>query len=111
MVVHLFLGLSLASFSFVVAVPFGKSPQLAAVVSTFLAIVFAIIALVFGHASTGTAFVFSIIFPPGFYIFAVRAMCGFENHQTATNLLIGDPDNSIILLPVIIAAIVSFAYI
>jgi hypothetical protein len=77
------------------------------VVSTFLAIIFAVIALVFSHAGTGAAFVFSIIFPPGFYIFVIRAICGFENHQIGTNILRGDPDNGVITLPLLIAAIVS----
>ncbi|RPD82722.1 P-loop containing nucleoside triphosphate hydrolase protein [Lentinus tigrinus ALCF2SS1-7] len=105
-VIHLLLGLSLASWSFFVATPFGKSPQLAAVASTFLAIVFAILALVFGRASTGAAFVFTLIFPPGFYIFAIRAVCGWEVHQIATNVLQPDPDNALRLLPLIIAAII-----
>ena len=107
---HLLLGFTLASWSFFVATPFGKSPQLAAVASTFLAIVFAIFALVFAHASTGAAFVFSIVFPPGFYIFAIRAICGFEVHQMATNVLQPDPDNQLRLLPLIIAAIVSIRF-
>ena len=106
-VVHLLLGFTLASWSFFVAAPFGKSPQLAAVASTFLSIVFAILALVFARASTGAAFVFTLIFPPGFYIFAIRAICGFEVHQIATDVLKGDPDNQLRLLPLIIAAIVS----
>ncbi|PIL31168.1 ATP-binding cassette transporter [Ganoderma sinense ZZ0214-1] len=106
-VVHLLLGLTLASWSFFVATPFGKSPQLAAVASTFLAIVFAILALVFSRASTGAAFIFTIIFPPGFYIFAIRAICGWEVHQIATNVLQPDPDNALRLLPLIIAAIIN----
>ncbi|TBU26630.1 P-loop containing nucleoside triphosphate hydrolase protein [Dichomitus squalens] len=105
-VVHLLFGLTLASWSFFVATPFGKSPQLAAVASTFLAIVFAILALVFSHASTGAAFIFTIIFPPGFYIFAIRAICGWEVHQLATDVIQPDPDNSLRLLPLIIAAII-----
>ncbi|KAI0076833.1 P-loop containing nucleoside triphosphate hydrolase protein [Panus rudis PR-1116 ss-1] len=105
-VIHLLLGLTLASWSFFVAVPFGKSPQLAAVASTFLAIVFAILALVFGRASTGAAFVFSVIFPPGYYIFVIRAVCGFEVHQIPTNVLDPDPDNQLRILPLIIAAII-----
>lgn len=104
--VHLLLGLSLASWSFFVAAPFGKSPQLAAVASTFLAIVFAIIALVFNHAGNVVAFIFTILFPPGYYIFAIRAMCGFENNLRATNVLQGDPDNGLRLLPLLVAAIV-----
>lgn len=68
-IVHVLLGLILASYSFFIAAPFGKSPQLAAVASTFISVVFAIIGLVFSaHASTGGAFIFSIIFPPGWYV-------------------------------------------
>ncbi|KAJ3739785.1 hypothetical protein DFH05DRAFT_1530053 [Lentinula detonsa] len=105
-VVHILLGLILASYSFFVAAPFGKSPQLAAVASTFLSIVFAILALVFSRASTGAAFIFSIIFPPGWYIFAIRAICGWENHQIATDVLKGDPDSGLVMLPLLIAAII-----
>lgn len=104
---HLLLPISLASWSFFVAAPFGKSPQLAAVVTTFLAILFAILALVFKHAGDGGAFIFTLIFPPGFYIFAVRAMAGWENHLHPTNALKGDPDNGLRLLPLLIAALVS----
>lgn len=107
LVVHLLLGFSLASWSFFVAAPFGKSPQLAAVVSTFLSILFAILALVFSRASTGAATIFTLIFPPGFYIFAIRAICGYENHLLPTNLLKPDPDDHLTLLPIMIASIVS----
>lgn len=106
LVVHLLLGFSLTSWSFFVAAPFGKSPQLAAVVSTFLAILFAILALVFSHASTVAATIFTLIFPPGFYIFATRAICGYENHLMPTNILKPDPDDHITLLPILIACIV-----
>lgn len=107
LVVHLLLGLSLASWSFFVAAPFGKSPQLAAVVSTFLSILFAILALVFSRASTGAATIFTIIFPPGYYIFAIRAICGYENHLMPTNLVKPDPDDHLTLLPIMVACIVS----
>ncbi|KAH7911599.1 hypothetical protein BJ138DRAFT_1062831 [Hygrophoropsis aurantiaca] len=106
LVVHLLLGFSLASWSFFIAAPFGKSPQLAAVASTFLAIMFAILALVFSKASTLAATIFTLIFPPGYYIFAIRAICGWENHQMPTNLLKPDPDSHLTLLPLIIAAII-----
>jgi ATP-binding cassette subfamily A (ABC1) protein 3 len=108
--VHLLLPLSLASWSFFVAAPFGKSPQLAAVVSTMLAILFAVLALVFGHAGNGASFIFTIIFPPGFYIFAVRAMGGWENHLHPTDALKGDPDNNLQLLQLLIAALVRVTY-
>ncbi|KII94244.1 hypothetical protein PLICRDRAFT_132803 [Plicaturopsis crispa FD-325 SS-3] len=106
LVVHLLLGLSLASWSFFIAAPFGKSPQLAAIVTTFLAIIFAIIALILGEATTGVAVIFSLVFPPGYYIFAIRAMCGFENHLMPTNILHGDPDRGLTLLPLLIVAII-----
>ena len=106
-VVHLLLGLVLASWSFFVSVPFGKSPHLAAVASTFLGLVFAILALVLKSSQTGVLVVFSILFPPSFYIFAIKAICGYENHQFPTNILKGDPDRGILLLPLLIAAIVS----
>jgi ATP-binding cassette, subfamily A (ABC1), member 3 len=106
LVIHLLLGLTLASWSFFIAVPFSKSPQLAAVASTFLALVFAIFALIYSKAGTVEAFIFSIILPPGFYIFALRAVCGFENHLIPTNVISADPDHHLRLLPLIIAAIV-----
>ncbi|KAF8900796.1 hypothetical protein CPB85DRAFT_1439365 [Mucidula mucida] len=87
--------------------PFGKSPQLAAVASTFLAVIFAVLALTFSPNSNNyTAVIFTIVFPPGFYIFAIRAICGFENNQTAADALKADPDNGLYLLPLIIAALI-----
>jgi ATP-binding cassette subfamily A (ABC1) protein 3 len=100
------LGLSLASWSFFISAPFGKSPQLAAVASTFLGIVMAILALVYNRAGTLGAFIYSIAFPSGFYIFAIRAICGFENNQIVTNVFNPDPDDHLKLFPLIIAAIV-----
>ncbi|GLB43544.1 putative ABC-2 family transporter protein [Lyophyllum shimeji] len=105
-VVHILVGLVLCSWSFFIAAPFGKSPQLAAVVTTFLSIMFVIIALVMKHASNGTAFIFSIIFPPGFYVFALRAIAGYENHLQPTNVTKGDPDNHLVLLVTIVAAVI-----
>jgi ATP-binding cassette, subfamily A (ABC1), member 3 len=114
--VHLLLGLSLASWSFFIAIPFGKSPQLAAVSSTFLAILFAIAALVFTSQTVtssipvnrlpGRAAFFSLVFPPSFYIFAIRAICGYENNQLPINALQGDPDYNLELLPLVIVAVV-----
>ncbi|KAF7302390.1 hypothetical protein HMN09_00872700 [Mycena chlorophos] len=104
--VHILFGLSLASWSFFVAAPFGKSPQLAAVFSTFLSILFGIIALILKRLSTGGAFIFTIIFPPSYYIFANRAISGWENHSLPTNAVRGDPDDHLHLLPILIAALI-----
>ena len=46
-------------------------------------------------------------FPPGFYIFAIRAIVGWENHLHPTNALQGDPDNNLRLLPLLIIALVN----
>ncbi|GBE77297.1 hypothetical protein SCP_0101700 [Sparassis crispa] len=108
--IHLLIGLSLAGWSLFVAVPFGKSPQLAAVASTFSAIGLAVVALVFARVTTNSILgtvVFSVVFPPGFYVFAIYALCGFENHNMAATLLHADPDNQILLYPLIIAASVN----
>lgn len=106
LLVHILLGLVLASWSFFLSAPFGKSPHLAAVVSTFLGLVFAILALVVKSSQTGILFILSLLFPPSFYIFALKAICGYENHQRPTNAIKGDPDRGIVLLPLIIAALV-----
>ncbi|VDB86266.1 unnamed protein product [Peniophora sp. CBMAI 1063] len=105
-VVHLIMGLSLASWSLFVGAPFGNSPQLAAVVSTFLSIVFAIFALVLGAVGDGTSFIFTLVFPPAYYIFALRSMAGFEVHQIPTSVVDPDPDSGMRLLPNIVAGII-----
>ncbi|KAJ7083357.1 hypothetical protein B0H15DRAFT_911901 [Mycena belliarum] len=104
--VHILFGLTLASWSFFVAAPFGKSPQLAAVCSTFLSFVLAIIAMILSRISSGGAFIFTILFPPGFYIFANRAISGYENHSLATDAVKGDPDSNIPLLFILIAGVI-----
>jgi hypothetical protein len=80
------------------------------VISTTIAIVFAVLAQAFTRATTATAFFFTLLFPPGFYIFAIRCIAGFEDHRLRTNALRGDPDNNLILLPIVISAIVSAEY-
>ncbi|KAF8507801.1 P-loop containing nucleoside triphosphate hydrolase protein [Hysterangium stoloniferum] len=105
-VLHLLTGLSLASYSLFVALP-SLPPSLIASISTFLAIILAVLGLIFSKASTGVATVFVLIFPPSFYIFAVRALAGFEVHQIPTSVIKHDPDNGLILLPLIIAALIN----
>ncbi|KAF9235155.1 hypothetical protein BU15DRAFT_78326 [Melanogaster broomeanus] len=80
-------GLLAASWSFFIAVPFGKSPQLAAVAST-------------------VATIFTLVFPPGFYIFVIRAVCGWENNLMPTNVLKPDPDTNVTVIPILIACII-----
>lgn len=96
----------LASWSLAVSVPLGESPQLAAVVTTFLSIVFAILGMVVDTSSTFILSFLSLIFPPSFYIFALKAICGYENNQLATDPMRGDPDRGIFLAPLICVAVV-----
>jgi ATP-binding cassette subfamily A (ABC1) protein 3 len=87
-----FLRLSLASWSLFVSVPFGKSPQLAAISTTFLSFLFAIFALVLSpRASNGLQMVFTLLFPPSFYVFVMSAIAGFEDTQTRTSFIQPDP--------------------
>ena len=62
--------------------------------------------LVVKAGNSGILFVLSILFPPSFYMFALTALTGYENNQLATNVLRGDPDKGVILLPLLIAGIV-----
>jgi ATP-binding cassette subfamily A (ABC1) protein 3 len=105
---HVLLGLVLASWSLVVAVPFSESPQLAAVVATFLAVVLAILGMVVDTANSLVLVFFSLLFPPAWYIFALKAVCGFENHRMAADVLRADPDRGILIAPLIVVAIVRF---
>jgi len=108
LLVNLLLPLSLASWTFFVAAPFGKSPQLAAITSVLASLIFAIMALVLKRAGNGLAFIFTILFPSGFYIFAIRAICGFENNQIPTNVIDPDPDRNLRVIVPVVAAIVRF---
>jgi ATP-binding cassette subfamily A (ABC1) protein 3 len=62
--------------------------------------------MVYSKAGNAGAFIFSLLLPPGFYIFALRAICGFENHLITTSIVGPDPDKQLRLFPLIIAAIV-----
>ena len=106
LLVNLLLPLSLASWTFFIAAPFGKSPQLAAITSVLASFIFAVLALVLKGAGNGIAFIFTILFPSGFYIFAIRAICGFENQQRRTSVIKPDPDNGLRVIFPVVAAIV-----
>ena len=103
LVLHILLGLVLASWSFFVAVPFGNTPQLAAVVTTFLSVILTIIGLAIDTSTTWFMVSFSILFPPSF---TLKAICGYENHILPADVLRGDPDRNIQILPLLLAAVV-----
>ncbi|KAG9125159.1 hypothetical protein FRC07_008748 [Ceratobasidium sp. 392] len=78
--IHLITGFSLTSYSFLACMPFRKSPQLAAIGTTFLAVVFAIIAIRL-PMDPSTAALATFAFPPGFFVFAIKAVSRFERKQ------------------------------
>jgi len=109
LVVHILFGLVLASWALFATVPFRKSPQLAAVMATFISIVLTILAIVLKSDSGPINFIASLLFPPMLYVLSLKTIAGYERHELATNLLKGDPTRGRVLLPLIIAGIVSTA--
>ncbi|KAG9085734.1 hypothetical protein FRC06_003473 [Ceratobasidium sp. 370] len=75
--IHIITGLSLASFSLVASMPFRKSPQLGAIATTFLTVLLSIIALLI-RRSPAICAVYTLIFPPGFFVLAIKAVSRFE---------------------------------
>ncbi|KIJ48856.1 hypothetical protein M422DRAFT_161958 [Sphaerobolus stellatus SS14] len=110
-VIHLLTGLSLASYSFTLSL-LPLPAALAASISTFVSVLLALIALVLSsHASNGAATIFTLIFPPGFFIFAVRCLAGWELHQIPSNVLKRDPDSGLIMISLwVVALITIFLY-
>ncbi|KAG8734716.1 hypothetical protein FRC10_011502, partial [Ceratobasidium sp. 414] len=74
---HIITGLSLASFSLVASMPFRKSPQLGAIATMFLAVLLSIVAVLVPFNPI-TCAVFTLVFPPGFFVLAIKAVCRFE---------------------------------
>ena len=73
-----------------VASPFGKSPQLAAIAATFLAILLAIVALVLKGGAT-LAVIYTLVFPPGFFVFAILSLCAYEEQGLTPQISQPDP--------------------
>ncbi|KAJ7862845.1 hypothetical protein B0H13DRAFT_1097709 [Mycena leptocephala] len=97
LLINVLCGLSLASWALFVAVPFGKS-QLAAIVSTFLALILSVIVVQTPIEGTTACAVLTVIFPPMFYMFAVRTIDGFEGARIHTDAT---------LLPLLVIAIIN----
>ncbi|KAJ6525396.1 hypothetical protein B0H19DRAFT_1214941 [Mycena capillaripes] len=106
LLINVLCGLSLASWALFVAVPFGKS-QLAAIVSTFLALILSVIVLQTPIEGTTACAVLTVIFPPMFYMFAVRTIDGFEGASTHTDATQPDPQGGLTLLPLLVIAIIN----
>ncbi|KIM34443.1 hypothetical protein M408DRAFT_60324 [Serendipita vermifera MAFF 305830] len=96
---------TLSSWSMFIGAPFGKSPQLAAIASTFFAILFAILALVLKGGRV-LSIVYTLIFPPGFFVFTILAICGYERRDTSPDLNQGDPDNGTQITSLFVVALI-----
>jgi ATP-binding cassette subfamily A (ABC1) protein 3 len=93
-----------------VAAPFGKSPQLAAIASTFLAILLAIVALVV-KGGPSLSPVLTLFFPPMFFVFSIIGLCGYEHNDVAPIISKPDPrDGNRISALLVIALIDVFLY-
>lgn len=105
--INILTGLSLTSWSMFVMAPFGKSPQLAAITSTILALVWCVIGMVYTGISTASAFVLTLFFPPFFLPIAIRCVVGFEITLTPTSATVSDPEYFLTLWPLFLATTVS----
>lgn len=104
---HLLTGFSLASWSFFASVFFRKSAQLAAVVTTLLAIILGVIPMVlFEEIGKTIPAILSFFFPPMFYVFILKDFAGFEVNEMSPNLSQKDPTFQIVALPMVIAVLV-----
>ncbi|KAJ6506519.1 hypothetical protein C8R45DRAFT_969887 [Mycena sanguinolenta] len=106
LLINVLCGLSLASWAMFVAVPFGKS-RLAAIVSTFLALILSIIVVQTPIEGTTACAVLTVIFPPMFYMFAVCTIDGFEGASIHTDATQPDPQGGLTLLPLLVIAIIN----
>lgn len=105
---HLVAGFGCTGWAFFASVPFSKSPQLAAVVTTGAAIVLAIIPLsISAETNSAVGPVLSFFFPSMFYVFVLKAFSGFETNLQHTVLSQKDPIFFYKATPMIIAAVVS----
>ncbi|OSD01185.1 P-loop containing nucleoside triphosphate hydrolase protein [Trametes coccinea BRFM310] len=104
---HLLLGLSLTSWSMFLMAPFGKSPQLAAIVSMVLSFLFVVIGFSMTEVSMAVAVILSLLFPPYFYPMAIRCICNFETQFQTTSATEAAPISHLILWPLFLVAAVN----
>ncbi|TFK42145.1 hypothetical protein BDQ12DRAFT_703521 [Crucibulum laeve] len=102
--VHLLLGLGLASWSLFVSAPFGKSPQLASIFTSGIAIAVAVVPVMISQPSNIVAPILSFCFPSMFYVFVIKAICGFELSLRETDLWQPDPRTGLRIAPLLAAA-------
>ncbi|QRV83170.1 ABC transporter [Ceratobasidium sp. AG-Ba] len=108
---HIIYGFSITSFSLVACLPFRKSPQLAAIGTTFLTILFTIISL-FIPITPSSAAISTLALPPSFYVFAIRAVSRFEKNQRPAQALLtrGEYDARILGWTIVVGSLNIFLW-
>ena len=89
---HIFIGLSLSSFSIFGASFFHKA-QLSGIVTTILALLLGVLAQVIANTNNGAVVVLSLLFPPMNYVFFTILMARWERQDMPTNLVKAAPKN------------------
>ena len=105
--IHLLFGLSLASWSFLLMAPFGRSPQLAAIASTVFSFAWVVIGMSLQNVTTTAAAILTIFFPPFFYPVAIRCITEFETQFQRTSALESSPLTHVTLWPLLLTAAVN----
>ena len=118
-ILHILTGLSLSSFSLLIAAFFKKS-QLSGIVAVIASLLLAVVAQAVDNSGTGAVAILSLLFPPMNYTFFIILMARWEQQNTATNLVKSAPQNpwtlpgivlwiflifQIIVLPILAAAV------
>jgi hypothetical protein len=91
--IHILLGLSLASWSCLFTIPFGKSPRSAAIVCViccFIAVIVTTFTVNDAFKGDVIPFIISFLVPPTFYVLSLTAITQFEEIQQPA--LVSQPD-------------------
>ena len=104
---NILTGLSLASWTMFVMAPFGKSPTLAAIMATLLALVPVVIAMFFDGVSTSLAAVLVLLFPTFFFPLVIEQIARFEADLLPGSATAPNPQTGpIFLWPMFITVVV-----
>lgn len=103
-------GLSTASWSFLVAVPFETRPTLAAITSMLLCLLCGVFGRLVG-SNVGGQVAAVLFLPPSFFVILMRAAASFEIHHMATSVTKQSPDGDAPIIALFVLSLVTvFAY-
>lgn len=102
----IFAGLSTASWSFLVAVPFEKMPTLAAITSMLLCLLCAVFGRLVG-SNVGGQIAAVLFLPPSFFVILMRAAASFEIHHLNTSVTARSPDGDAPIIALFVCALLT----